>query len=268
MAKKSTEKKQVPNRAPTVNPNNIKVPSFGMLPPNPKSSDPNVREIVFWEEGNPNCVLNLVHDLIAEQMRELPPHILGLNEKDIEKQLKPNYQDEQYRIAFWDEYFIAIDNGKKMRLDPIFARTSSREAFAQAVKNPLRLAYMLQPPRDYMLQVRSLLNVGLSRFDEILRMNVVKPSGEVDTRLIAEMVKIVTIMDNRAKGAVVQKIQLDTTQKTFNINANYEPPKTHQEVENEIKEMEREIMKLKNPMQMIEDISKQDIELVRDLSNE
>ena len=217
------------------------------IPRTQEQLDVTKREIIFWEDRNPKSVINLVSERLQELMRQLPQSLLAMSEKEIRRKLEPGWTEEQLRIAFWDEYFITIDNNaKKMRVEAVFARVCTKEHFYDKIKNPLTLAYMCKPPQDYIYQMRSLLNIGLERFAEILNLPL-EVNGRVDTRLITEIVKIVSIVDNRVKGAVTQKIQIDGTQKNLNMNVNYEAPKTHQDIQKELQNIEKEIKQLQSP---------------------
>lgn len=219
-------------------------------PPIPRHKDqldPTKREIIFWEDRNPKSVINMVSDRLQELMRQLPQSLLAMSEKEIRRKLEPGWTEEQLRIAFWDEYFITMDNNfKKMRIEAVYARVCTKEHFYDKIKNPLTLAYICRPPQDYIYQMRSLLNIGLERFAEILTLPL-ENNGRVNTRLIGEIVKIVSIVDNRVKGAVTQKIQIDGTQKNLNMNVNYEAPKTHQDIAKELRDIELEIKQLQSP---------------------
>ena len=210
-----------------------------------------VRDIIFWEEGNPTSLINLVTDRLRELMRQLPPALLAMSEKDLKKKLDPTWLHDQLRLAFWDEYFLTIDNNeRKMRPAAIYAQCCSKEGFYNQIENPLFLAYLTKPPAGYMLKMRSLLDMAMERLREVLSLDLTNPNGTVNTKLIAEIVKIAALADNRVKGAVTQKIQIDGTQKNLNVNINqqgYEPPKTHQDLEKELRDIEKEILMLKEP---------------------
>ncbi len=212
-----------------------RIPHYGVIPRNP-DADKAREEIVFFEENNPRCVVNLLTDKVKAEAKQVPPEYLAMSEDQLALKLEPSEIDEMLRIAFWDEYFLTVDNNlKSMRMSAIYARICTRETFYQVIRNPMRFAYVLKPPRDYMLQMRSLLNIGLNRFSEILRLPLDREAP--DTKLIAELVKIVTILDNRVRGAVVQKVQIESK----NVNMNVEAPKTHAEIIKELKNLEAEI---------------------------
>lgn len=224
-------------------------PKQQAIPRTAEQIDPSRREIVFWEERNPKALINLVSEKFQELLRELPPSLLSMNETELRKKLDPGWTHEQLRLAFWDEYFLTIDNNEnKIRPAAVYARVCTKDYFYEIILNPLALAYIVRPPQDYIYQMRSLLNIGLERFAEILKLPLTNPNDTINTKLIGEIVKVVTILDNRVKGAVTQKIQIDGTQKNLNVNVNtYEAPKTHQDIDKELKDIEREIKALQSP---------------------
>jgi hypothetical protein len=210
------------------------------------------REIVFWEEQNPKCVINMVTDRLKELMRELPPELIATDERKLRKQLDPGWTIEQLRVAFWDEYFLTMDNDmEKMRIAAIYGRVCSREQFYEIIKQPLALAYILAPPTDYMYKMRAMLDMGLERFQEILKLPLENPNGSINTKLVAEMIKVVALIDNRVKGAVAQKIHIDQTSKNLNVNVSqpYEPPKSAREIQQELHDIENEIKQLSGSQQ-------------------
>lgn len=205
------------------------------------------QEIVFWEEQNPKCVINLVSNRLRELMRELPPELLMMPINKLRKQLDPGWTVEQVRIAFWDEYFLTVDNdAETMRMSAVYGKVCAREHFYDYIKHPLTLAYILQPPADYMYKMRAMLDMGLERFDEILRLPLENPNGTINTKLVSELVKVVALIDNRVKGAVAQKISIDQTSKNLNVNVTqkYEPPKSAREIQQELHDIEQEIKQL------------------------
>lgn len=233
-------------RRPKVSSENFESGKNGNLPRNTEQLDPARREIIFWEERNPRCVFNLLPDSVKKHARQLPPELLGASERELRFKYDYGHIDEHLRISFWDEYFSSCDHDKSMRMSAVYARVCDRDHFYEICTNPLRLAFILKPPMEYIYQMRSILNMGLHRFEEVLKLPLVKESGVVDTKLISEIIKIVSIVDNRVKGAVTQKFQIDATQKNLHVHAqaNYEPPKSHQDVERELREIEKEIKQL------------------------
>lgn len=205
-----------------------------------------VQEIIFWEDGNPKCVVNMVSDRLRELMRQLPPSLLSQDEKEMRRKVQPGWTVEQLRLSFWDEYFAAVDHDDhKMQMSSVFGRICGKEHFYELVKDPLILGFIACPPSDYVYKMRTLLDMGLERFQQILKMDLMLPNGVPNTKLISEITKIVALIDNRVKGAVVQKIAIDQTSKNLNVNVNqYEPPKSSEQIEDELAQIEREMKTL------------------------
>ena len=225
---------------------NSKMPSFGVIPAEKYQLDTARKELIFWEEGNPNCVVNLLTPRLKKAAMAIPGHLLGMSADTLRKKIKANSMDEQLRVSFWEEYFVASDNNQKMRIEAIYPRVCVREYFYRHfVDNPARFAYMLHPPPEYMLQMKSLLTLGLRRFEEILQMPLTNEKGVVNSKLVSEIVRIVMLVDNRVKGSVVQKVQLE--QKSVNVNLNYEPPKKIEDIDAELKAVEKELRQLATP---------------------
>lgn len=217
----------------------------------PQQQDPDVKEIIFWEEGNPNCVVNRLPERMKQKALALPPHLLARHDDEIvgyANTLKSTLIEE-LRLAFWDEYSVASDANAGMRMGAIYAKLCSREMFYKIIKSEEAFAYILTPPRDYMLKMRSLIEMGHRKMEEILKLNI-RQNGKVDVRLGELQLKIMMLADNRVKGAVVQKVQVDQTSKNLHLHAgtkDYEPPKSYQEIQAEILKVQREIRRLQVP---------------------
>lgn len=232
--------------SPEVNPSDLEQKPI----PRTKQQLEPVREIIFWEEGNPTSIINLVSDRLRELMRQLPPALLAMDENEIRRKLDPSWIQEQMRLAFWDEYFLTIDNNeRKMRVQAIYCQSTTRETFYTQIENPLFLAFLTKPPAGYVLKMRALLDMAMERMREVLKYPLEDVNGKLNVKLVAEIIKIATLADNRIKGAVTQKIEIDSTQKNLNVNVNqnYEVPKTHQDLEKELRDLEKEILSLKAP---------------------
>lgn len=226
-----------------------KVPSIQQfkIPANLEQLSISKREIVFYEVQNPRCVVNLLSEAARKAALEIPSKFLSMSTTELRRKVKPVEMDEQLRLSFWDEYFIATDSDRKMRMDAIYSRVCSREQFYHWILgNAERFAYILRPPEDYMLKIRGILDVGLTRLAEILTLPIQDAEGKVDSKLIGQIVTIVSLLDNRVRGSVPQKVMLEG--KTMHMNINYEIPKTYEDVNQELKNIEREIAQLQGPV--------------------
>lgn len=206
------------------------------------------QQLIFWEEGNPRSVIAMAPDAMKERMRRLPVTLLSMTHRQLKKAYTVSWIDEQLRQAFWDEYFASLDNNRKfMRAEAIYGSSCTKENFWQAVDNPHRLALIVHPPQQYIYKMRSLLEVGLERFAEILDLPLEDRKGQPNVRLIGEMVKIVALIDARVRGAVPQQLNISQQTLSMNVHARASQggmPYTHQEIDKELRNIEKEIKQL------------------------
>lgn len=196
----------------------------------------------LWNDDNPRAVINLVSNKVAEACRNISPRWLQLQDNELRTHGKIQMTDDMLRQAFWAEYFDACDANRPMRMAAVYGQIVSKQTFYEIyVDNPAKLAWILRPPKNYTYRMTSLLELGLTRLEDILNMEITKK----DTRLIAEVVKIVALLDNRVKGAVTQKVKVETENKHAHVHVQAaEIPKTYNEIEREIKELDQEIKQL------------------------
>lgn len=200
------------------------------------------KEISIKRFNDPNSVVNMLPPVVKRNVEALDPRHIACSEKEIRKTLEPTQLDEMLRLSFWDEYTVAVDAGRKMDMSHIYGRICSKEMFYNVVATPLRLAFMLHPPVEYTYKMRDLLELGHIRMREILELPIKNSKGVPDTKLIAEMVKIVALVENRVRGSVVNKLQVEQK----NLNINVEAPKNYFEINDDIKKLEREIRQLES----------------------
>mgnify|MGYP000417392085 CR=1 FL=1 len=211
--------------------------------------DNEAKEITIWEEGNKLCLVNLLPKFVGEAVRALTPEICSLSEYEHRKNFKIAEVDELLRIAFWDEYFQTCDDRatggeqQNMRMDAIYPRICSKETFySYVIKTPERLAYMIKPPRGYMLSNRNLLEKGYQKFQEILELPLKDENGKINTGLVGQLIKMVILLENRVRGSVAH--QLNINSQSLVANVNYEAPMHNRNIDAEIHKADMEIAAL------------------------
>lgn len=237
----------------------VETPHYGMVQSNREQLDQSKKELVFYEKDNPRCVVALLSERCREAALQLPTHLLTQTSKQLEQLFEPTEIDRALKVAFWDEYFIAQDNAKdRMRMEAVYGRICSRELFYKIIDSDFRWAWILKPPAEYMYKMRSMLDLGLDRMYEILKAPIFvettnskgHKTKRIDTKLVSEIIKAVAILDNRVRGAVTQKIKIESEQKNLHLHANasqFEPPKTHQEIIQQLANIQREINQMQAP---------------------
>lgn len=249
--------------SPHVGDSSLETPNFMFARRRQSQTDETLQELVFWDEKNPRCLVNLLSEKLKGNALKLAPHLLDATTKELEQKFEPSMLDRQLRVAFWDEYFLTQDNSlPKMRMEAIYSHSCSREMFYQIINNEIRYAWILKPPEEYTLKMRALLEIGIERLHEIIKLPIeterIHPKTNqiiktINTKLIGEIIKAVAILDNRVRGAVPQHLKIQAEQKNLHLHARaggqppYTEPKTHQEIQAELNRIQKEILELNPP---------------------
>ena len=212
--------------------------------------DPEAKEITIWEEGNPLCLVNLLPKVVAEYVKKLTPEICALSEHEHRLMYQNSEVDELLRIAFWDEFFQTCDDMAtgadrvKMRMDAIYPRICSKETFYNAaIHKPERLAFIIKPPKGYMLTNRNLLEMGYNKFREILKLPLIDAeTGKANTPLIGQVIKMVVLLENRVRGSVAHQLNIQSQSVVANVN--YEAPLHNRNIDYELEKADKEIAAL------------------------
>lgn len=219
-------------------------------------------EISLMDINDPLSVVSLATPIIREAIKRIPPDAWSMSFDNLERRAKITDLDGQTRLAFWDEYALSQDQKKKMNLSNV-ARISTRSYFYETfLNNPYKVAYLLTPPQKYQYKMREMLDMAHRRMREVLTLPLTH-KGQPNTKLIAEMVKIAVLLENRVMGAVSQKLQVET--KSLNVNVSAER-KSYFSVEEEIKAVEKQLKDLRSGGNGLLDFSAETFDGEREIS--
>lgn len=197
-------------------------------------------EIIMHDEGNPRSLENMLTGQMKTRFNEIPAHYFGMDEKQISAMAKPSELEDQIRQSFWDEYFMSQDNLTTIDTTRVYGRLCTRDYFYKTIINvPVKYAYMLLPPPNYVYRMRSLLELGHKRLRQILEMPLKDGKNQPNIKLISEVVKIVNMLENRVNGSVTQNINVKQQSKNLNVNVHQGAPP--QPKSNELDIINREI---------------------------
>lgn len=186
-------------------------------------------EFTIFDEENPRSLISIVWEEMKVQMRwarEKMPELFTLTERQLKRRLDPDPVEARIRLRFWDEYARAQDKGRRLFLADCIRGICSNDYWKYNIHGrPEKIAWIITPPVDYITNMQELLYLGLEEFREILTLPIVNDMGKADSRLIAQKVKIVELLDARVKGAVVQKIAIkqQIDQRTQHMLSDGEP---------------------------------------------
>lgn len=219
--------------------------------------------IELWDTNDPYCLLNLLSEKISEQVQLLPIQHLSMSVEEYLKIHEPTELEMSIRQSFWEEYFAHCDadanrRTPKMSVERIYRGLCDRSSFYRMINNPRKLAYIIKPPQDYMFRMKALLDLGMIRFNEILKLPIIGVDGKPDDRLIGRMIKIFELVDNRVKGAITQKVEIQGKQLNVNIN----------QKENEAIDVTQELLKIESEIKKLKPVSDKQIVEVSNEVNE
>jgi hypothetical protein len=178
-------------------------------------------DYAIFDLANPRSVVNIVPTLERQAILGLGPEWRNLSEREVFRKCKPDPLDARLRLAFWDEYSMAQDKDRFIKIINVVRNICPIDYWeTRVVVEQEKLAFIILPPRDYISSMKALLDQGLQKLEDVLSLDIVNTKGQPNVRLIAEMVKIVQMLDIRVKGAVLQKIRVD--QRSVNLNMNHD----------------------------------------------
>lgn len=201
-------------------------------------------DLSIFDVSNPNSLVNIAPKAIQEMLPKIPNSYLGMWDCELKKKCEPTPVDHRLRITFWDEYNRAQALGKQMQQNRIYAGVCSREYWDRHVVSDYRkVAWLINPPADYMIAMREILHLGVNKLREILDLEIKNSRGQPDARVVAEILKAFHMVDQRVRGSVVQRVAIN--QKNLNLNVDAGKSEAPQQT---LEEIDAELEKLKSQL--------------------
>ncbi len=208
--------------------------NHGPLSKQMKTLTDNPAGVCIFDQDNPRSVYNLVPPAVQEAMMKISPRYYTWSEKALERNTELEARDHRLRISFWTEYQITQDEDKPtISMHSVLRGVCTKTYFYETVLfNPHKLAWVLFPPPDYEKAMDEMHHLSLKEMRKILTL----PLGPKDTALMREKIKIFALLDNRIKGAVLQKLHIQQDTRNLHVHKSQrEAPKSLAEIEREIK---------------------------------
>lgn len=196
---------------------------------------------------------NVVPESFRNALTLINPRWMSQKEETATKNADPGEMDENFRLSFWTEYNSSKDLGKPFSLKKAMAGVCSPFYYKTVIlKKPRLLAYIVYPPTNYMNFMQNMLYKGQQRMKEIMSASAVKTIDdgkgkvrtEVDMKLASLQLKTFALIDNRVKGAIVQRVKVE--QKNLNVNLSAEQvasatPETLIDIDRQLNQIDREM---------------------------
>lgn len=173
------------------------------------------------DESDPDSLINIAPDEMVEVIKatfKKYPKFFNYSERLLRSECEVDERDERFRLLFWDEYNCATALKRRMYLKHVTTSFTSNAIWYNFYAQRLdKMRFILYPPQNYNYSLRSILDKGLSKLNEIMNLPVLLPNGQADVKAITQIIKVFQLVDTRIKGAIVQKVQIQ--QQSLNINA-------------------------------------------------
>lgn len=160
---------------------------------------------------------------LRESINSIPQELLEMTDEQMREEFRPTMVDEKLRSAFWRQVNNLERNGKAFKANEL-CRDVCNEAYfySKVMKNHKKMAYMIQPITRYEVQTEALLNVGMSRLEQIITMDITTPRKQFagydsdgketfEYKQVVDPIKAKVLLDainkleDRVKGSAVQR---------------------------------------------------------------
>jgi len=158
------------------------------------------------DRSNPRSIINLVAVKTQEAIENIPSQVWDMSEKELKKAGDVTHTVDLIRRSFWGEYDQAQVGKRNIVTTNVYAGICSQNYWVQRIQgNPIRLAYVLTPPKSYQNRIEVLLDIATDQILEILELPNTKKDGTADPMLGNVKHRIWETLLNRARGSVVQR---------------------------------------------------------------
>ncbi len=194
--------------------------------------------------------VSLVSKEFTDAISQVPEAVLELSETELKSLVKPSPLDYALKTSFWREYAKCESVGGVVSARDVYGGITTLNYFRNHVlKNNFKLAWLCRPSQVYEKEVEALLSRATERLWELMDMDIYKPDGTIDTRSGSLLLETIKMVEQRARGLAVQRVQ--------SVNVNIEQNKPARivgtdDIDRRIKELESELVKLPPSKEVID----------------
>lgn len=163
------------------------------------------------DPDNPVSILHMARGKVAEKIVAIPDSIAMLTDKELRDEIKPTRVDYLLRLSFWKEYEAAVKEKRpQMAVMTVLGRICSKPYFYQKfLEDPYRVAWLVRPVSEYMVEIDAVLFRMTERLWEIADTDfeVENKDGRKvkDPRLMAVVLDAIRMVEARSKGQALQR---------------------------------------------------------------
>jgi len=186
------------------------------------------------DDTNSAIVLGEMQEILPYEIvtaaKKVSPHLLDLENSRLEKLAEIAFSDVKVKKQFWRSYNISKKSGLRMSITRATQGICKYAQFRKRFLNSqARLAWLLSPSTSYTTEVDSLLDVAMTRYEELIKMDITttrkviykdeegnrqeKFVTQVDAKKAMVLLSVIKNLEERAHGSAVQKqISIKTTE--------------------------------------------------------
>jgi hypothetical protein len=210
------------------------------------NSRPPFATLVKKDLDSVESMQSLLDATLTKYLDETPKEWFDLEEKELDALVRPSHKDRAIRVNFWHEYEKkAFSFSNKIETPDFYRGMVSRQSFNwKLIHKPGYVLWLLHRPKNYDNHLRECLDFGLQRLrDDILTANLQYPNGHMDPKAAAVFMQALVFLDNRVRGPLAQRLEINSVSKTFNMNVSkkIEDPKDSKALDSKIKELREKL---------------------------
>jgi hypothetical protein len=182
-----------------------------------------------------DLALEMTTGLLRTAIEGIPSELRNLSTSELEQLRQPSPLDYALRQNFWSAIDKAKSNGDpQIRISHVFKDVCTKQAFHLVCENPVRMAFILNRPKDDLGRLRDILQVAIGRFEHYVA------TSPINEKTAGHYLKAMEILMNRVHGPMVQKIEAKHAH--LNMNKPIAPPNNETEVNQRLNELRAKLL--------------------------
>jgi hypothetical protein len=149
-----------------------------------------------------DIALEMTTGLLRVAVESVPMELRNLSTSELEQMRQPSPTDYALRQSFWAAIEKAKSNGEPhIRISQVYNNICSKQSFHQTCENHVRMAFILNRPKDDLGRLRDILQVAIGRFETYIA------TAPINEKSAGHYMKAMELLMNRVHGPMVQRIE-------------------------------------------------------------
>jgi hypothetical protein len=178
--------------------------------------------------------------VLRRRVQDIPQTFFEMDEEELAANTPSGRftaKETKLRLSFWREFYKAQEsNGVLSELAIVRGICSQRHFRERILTDPIKFTYILTPPPDYMLTLEETLGTLMHKLRDVADLPTRDEDGKPIYKNIELMLKVFPHIDNRVKGAAIQRIESKSLSVTTNIK---DVPNSMEDIDRRIAELEK-----------------------------